>query len=142
MHVDGPANKEAPMSSVSDTAERAVHQVKDTAAHTRSALFDFGAQALRLVNDIRAAEVRGVDSVLGGLGLQRRESALRPVLWFVAGAAVAGAVVFFLAPTQGKKIRDGLRSVIDGKAHKTTPQSQTDGAMAGQDHAPAPAGHN
>jgi hypothetical protein len=124
------------MSSVTDTAERAVHHA---AAHTRSSLIDLGAQALRLVNDIRAAEVRGVDSVLGSLGLQRRESALRPVVWFVAGAAVAGAVVFILAPTQGKKIRDGILSALDTRKRPTTNGT---GPSAEEDHTAAPAAHN
>ena len=128
------------MSSVTDTAERAVYRMKDTAAQTRSSFIELGAQALRLINDLRAAEVRGVDSVLGTLGLQRRESALRPVVWFVAGAAVAGAVVFFLAPTQGKKIRDSIKNAIDGTLHKSAPHA--DGAIADQDHAPEAVDHH
>ena len=128
------------MSSVTDTAERAVYRMKDTAAQTRSSFVELGAQALRLINDFRAAEARGIDSVLGGLGLQRRESALRPVIWFVAGAAAAGAIVFFVAPTQGKKIRETLKNAIDSTLHKKT--NHANGEMADQDHAPEAAEHH
>jgi hypothetical protein len=51
--------------------------------------------------------------VLDHLGLQRRESALRPILWFVAGAATAGAIAFLLAPTQGKRIRERIMKAFE-----------------------------
>lgn len=126
------------MSSVADTAEHAAHRVMGTAAHTRASLIDLGAQALRFINDIRAAEVRGVDSVLGRLGLQRRESTLRPIVWFVAGAALAGAVVFVVAPTQGKKIRERVRGAFEERRAK---RDKTNGAgpIANDRQPPAPA---
>jgi hypothetical protein len=115
------------MSSVADTAERAAHQVKDTAAHTRASLLDLGAQALRFWNDMRTAELRGVDSVLGRIGLQRRASAPSPIVWFVAGAAVAGVVLFVLAPTQGKKLRERITGALHDRASKKA-ASATNGA--------------
>ncbi len=106
------------MSSVTDTAEKAATHVTHAATRTRASIVDLGAQALRLINDLRVAEVRGGDSLLRRVGLQRRESALRPLLWFAAGAAAGGAIVFVLAPTQGKKIREQIMKTIEERGEK------------------------
>jgi|SRR5580698_9472411 hypothetical protein len=126
------------MSFVADAAEHAAHHVMGTAAHTRASFVDLGAQALRFINNIQAAEVRGVDSVLGRVGLQRRESALRPLLWFVAGAAAAGAIVFIVAPTQGRKIRERIREAIENRTGKR-PATNGSGTVASEEQ-PAASG--
>jgi gas vesicle protein len=68
-------------------------------------------------------------AVLDRLGLQRRQSALTPALWFAAGAVVAGAAVMLLAPTSGKKLRQRIASILDGEgqelASKATAVEQT-----------------
>ena len=79
------------LSNATDHAQQQAHQA-------RTSIIELATQALRLVNGIRAAEVRQAERALGWLGLQRRSSALRPVAWFVAGAAVAGAVVVAATP--------------------------------------------
>lgn len=103
------------MGSVIHTAEHAVDQ-------TRSSLVDLGAQALKLVNSLKAAEGRSVDSMLHRIGLQRRDEAPTPLLWFAAGAIAAGAVVFMLAPESGKKLRGRIAELWESRgAHAAKP---------------------
>jgi hypothetical protein len=104
--------KENIMSLIADNASHAVEQVKSTASTTRANLVDLGLQAMKLVNSVRAQESHAVDSVLGHIGLQRRESPLRPLLFFAAGAVVAGSLVLILAPTSGKKLRLKIRDLL------------------------------
>src|SRR5271170_7360710 len=85
--------KENEMTTISNTADHATEQVKDAASHVRGTLLDFSTQVLKLINRARDAEGRGVDAMLHGLGLERRRSALGPVLWFAAGAVAAGTAV-------------------------------------------------
>jgi gas vesicle protein len=54
--------------------------------------------------------------------LQRRESALRPALWFAAGAVVAGGAALVLAPSSGEKLRKRLIELLS-KAGDTVKQS-------------------
>ncbi len=98
------------MTTLSNTADHAADQVKDAASHVRGTLLEFSTQVLKLVNRAREAEGRGVDSVLHGLGLERRRSALGPVLWFAAGAVVAGTAVLLTSPTSGQKLRKAIAS--------------------------------
>ena len=93
-------------------ASNAVDQVKSTASDTRASLVDFGVQALKFVNHLRAQESRVVDSALDQIGLQRRESAIRPVLWFAAGAVVAGGAALVFAPSSGEKLRKRLIELL------------------------------
>jgi hypothetical protein len=104
------------MSTFSNTADIATEQLKDTATHARAAFIDLSTQAMKLFNGLRDAEGRGMDAVLERLGLQRKQSAVNPALWFVAGAVVAGAAVFVLAPTSGKKLRQRIASFLDDEA--------------------------
>ncbi len=83
----------------------AVHTAGHAVDRTRSSIADFGVQALKLVNSLKAAEGRSMDSMLHRMGLQRRDEAMSPVIWFAAGAIAAGAIVFVLAPEAGKKVR-------------------------------------
>jgi hypothetical protein len=110
------------MSTLSSTAEHATEQLKDT-------FVDLSTQAMKLFNNVREAEDRGMAAVLDRLGLQRRQSALTPALWFAAGAVVAGAAVMLLAPTSGKKLRQRIASILDGEgqelASKATAVEQT-----------------
>ncbi|HEY1697909.1 MAG TPA: hypothetical protein VGG39_37365 [Polyangiaceae bacterium] len=71
--------------------------------YARSNMIDLGTQVLRLVNNVRDAQMRGVDSMFGRLGY-RRQSMARPLLWFAAGAVVAGGVALFLAPMTGDEM--------------------------------------
>jgi hypothetical protein len=89
-----------------------------TVDHTRSSLVDLGAQALKLTDSLRAIESRGVDSLLGRFGLQRRESALGRVMWFAAGAVTAGAIVLLLAPEAGKRLRGRIARLWESGGEK------------------------
>jgi hypothetical protein len=97
------------MTTFSSTAEHATEQLKDT-------FVDLSTQAMKIFNNVREAEDRGMAAVLDRLGLQRRQSALAPVLWVAAGAVVAGAAVLLLAPTSGKKLRQRIASILDGES--------------------------
>ncbi len=101
------------MSSLFRTAERTVD-------HTRSSLVDLGAQTLRLIDSLRAIETRGVDSLLDRMGLNRRGGVLGPVVWFAAGAVTAGAIVLFLAPEAGKKLRNRVVQLWGSRGEKRT----------------------
>jgi hypothetical protein len=101
------------MSTLSSTAEHATEQLKDT-------FVDLSTQAMKLFNNVREAEDRGMAAVLDRLGLQRRQSALTPGLWFAAGAVVAGAAVLLLAPTSGRKLRQRIASILDGEGQELT----------------------
>jgi hypothetical protein len=103
------------MSSVIDTAERAVH-------HTRGSLIEVGTQAQKLINALGALETRGVQSLLDRVGLQRRTSALRPVMWLAAGAVVAGVAVFVLRPTARKGLRERIAHLFERQVGKKTEQ--------------------
>lgn len=105
------------MSSIVDTADHAVEHVKESAVHAagqaKGSFVELGVQALKLVNTLRAMEMRGVDNLLDRVGLERKGSALRPVLWFAVGAVTAGAIVMILAPTSGKELRDRIVKILD-----------------------------
>jgi len=101
------------MESVSNTADRATERVREVASHTRTTFLDLSTQVLKLINGAREAQGRGVDAVLDGLGLQRRRSALAPVLWFAAGAVVGGTALLMVSPVSGKKLRERIASFID-----------------------------
>ena len=114
------------MSSVIDTTERAVR-------YTRGSLNEFGTQAQKLINSLGELETRGVDSLLDRFGLQRRESALRPVMWFAAGAVVAGVVVFALVPTARKNLRERIAHLFERQVGREPEQA------ANATNAPSPA---
>jgi gas vesicle protein len=105
------------MRSITNTADQAVDQVKETAAHAagfaKGNLLDLGTQVLKFVNNLRVMEMRGADNLLDRVGLQRRESSLRPILWFAAGAIAAGSVVLMLAPASGKQLRNRIARMLD-----------------------------
>ncbi len=99
------------MSPFSNTADHAT----DAIAHARAALLDLPSQMMKLVDGARETERRGADALLDRMGLQRRQSALTPVIWFVAGAVVAGAAAFILAPTSGKQLRRRVAAFLDAE---------------------------
>jgi ElaB/YqjD/DUF883 family membrane-anchored ribosome-binding protein len=101
------------MTTISNTADHAAEQMKDAASHARGTLLDLAAQAMKLVHGAREAESRGVDTLLDRMGLQRRRSGIVPVLWFAAGAIVAGGVVLLLAPESGKSLRKRIAGFLD-----------------------------
>jgi hypothetical protein len=96
------------MSSVAKNVSHAADQIRDAAWSARAGFGDFGLQAMKFLDTIRAQEARAFDSVLDQMGLQRRQSAVRPVLFFLAGAFVAGSVALMLAPTTGRKLRSQI----------------------------------
>lgn len=106
-------------------ASNAADQVRTTTDSTRSSLVDFGVQALKLFNHVRAQESRYVDSALDHIGLQRRESALRPALWFAAGAMVAGGAALVFAPTSGEKLRVRLIELLTKAGDTVKSASET-----------------
>lgn len=93
-------------------AHAAVDQIKGTVGSARSGILDFGTQALKLLNSIRAQEHRLVGSALEHIGLQRRESSLRPVMWFGAGAVVAGTAVLLVIPSSRERILSAVRDIL------------------------------
>jgi len=97
------------MNSISDTAMHATDHLKSAGSRTRGSFLDLGVQTMKLLNTVRAQEVRTVENVLGRIGLQRRENPLRPLALFFAGAAVAGGAALLLAPTSGRKARKKIR---------------------------------
>jgi hypothetical protein len=101
------------MTTFSSTAEHATEQLKDT-------FVELSSQAMKLFNNLRDAEDRGMATVLDRLGLQRRQSALTPALWFAGGAIFAGAAVLLLAPTSGKKLRRRIAGILDGELQEAT----------------------
>jgi len=100
-----------------ETAEHVADAVGETGGSMKLSLIDLGTQVLRLFNQARVAEMRGVDGVLHHIGLQRRSSALGPALWFAAGAVVAGGAAIMLAPTSGRALRRKLASLLAGPEH-------------------------
>jgi hypothetical protein len=90
------------MSSFARTTHHLADQIKDS---TTSALADFGSHAMKMLSSARDQETHAVNVALEHLGLQRRQSALRPAVYFAAGAVVAGGIALIFAPTLGKRIR-------------------------------------
>ena len=101
------------MRSIANTADDAMDQVKNTAVSAKGNLMDFGTQALKFINTLRVMEMRSADTVLDRIGLQRRESALRPFMWFAAGGLAVGAVALALAPESGKNLRARVARMLD-----------------------------
>jgi len=111
------------MTTISSTADQAADRVKDGASHVRGTLLELSTQVIKLINSAREAEGRGMDTVLHRLGLERRRSALGPVLWFTAGAVAAGTVVLLTAPTSGKGIRRAIASFFDHEVDEVGSQA-------------------
>ena len=117
------------MTTILNTADHATEQVKEAVthagAHARATWLDLSTQVLRLINSVREAQARSVDNVLGRIGLQRRHSALRPVLWFAAGAVAAGTAVVLTAPTSGKSLRQRIAKLLNQEVETLTTQAKT-----------------
>lgn len=94
------------MRSIFKTTDYAGQRVKYAASSARGSVIDLGTQVLRLVNNVRESDLWRTDGLLGRVGLSRRGSPLRPVLWFAAGAVVGGAGLL-LAPAIGRGLREG-----------------------------------
>ena len=101
------------MRSISNSADQAVEQVKDTASHAKGSLVELGTQIFKFMNTLRDMEIRGADRILDKVGLQRRSSPFAPVLWIAAGAFVGGAAAIALAPVSGKELRKRLAQLLD-----------------------------
>ncbi len=59
-----------------------------------------------------SAQAHAVEYALERLGLQRRQSALRPAMFFAAGAVVAGGLAIYFAPTLGQKLRAQILDLL------------------------------
>jgi|SRR5579859_1274785 len=97
------------MSTLTNATNHAADQVSHAA---RASYVELAAQVLDLFNGIRAAETRGMTSLLDRIGLQRRSSVLVPIAWFVGGALVAGAAVAMITPASGKALRQRIRTFL------------------------------
>jgi len=121
------------MTTISDTAGNATEHAREAASHAKTTLIDLSAQFMRLINSVREAEGRGVDSLLDRAGLQRRQSAMAPVLWFAAGAVVAGATVVLMATVPGQRLRRRVASFLFHEERETrTPDATATEARAGE----------
>jgi hypothetical protein len=107
------------MTTITNAADRALEHVGDAASHVRKTLLE---QVAKIVSSTRDAEVSGIDALLDRMGLQRRQSALRPVFWITAGAVAAGMAIFFMSPTSGKEARRRIASVLRGEAKASATQ--------------------
>jgi hypothetical protein len=83
----------------------APHAVQGAAASARGSIIDLGVQALKFINSVRREEHQFVGSVLERIGLQRRESSLRPIAWLAAGAVIGGSAVLLFAPGSVEQLR-------------------------------------
>jgi len=105
------------MSSISKTADHVAEQAKSATLMAGASLVDFGAQALRLFNNIREREP------LAHWGRRRQHRGPSPVLWFAAGAAVAGGALFLLAP-RGADLRARIGSLLNGAKDRIARQDR------------------
>lgn len=122
------------LNNAQHAASQAVDQAKNTASDTRASLIDLGVQALKLFNHARAQESRVVDSALDHIGLQRRQSALRPALWFAAGAVVAGGAALVFAPSSGEKLRTRLIELLSNAGETVKRSAIAKGAASEVNH--------
>ncbi len=88
--------------SILNTAPQAV---QGAAASARGSILELGVQALKLINNLRREEAHFVGSALERIGLQRRESSLRPIGWLAAGVVIGGSAVLLLAPGSVEALR-------------------------------------
>jgi hypothetical protein len=104
--------------------------ITNTVEHARQAargtLLELSAHLGKIANSAREAEGRGIDALLDRLGLQRKQSALRPALWLAAGALAAGMALSLMSPT-GKEARRRIVTWIRGETEKNaTPVKATE----------------
>ena len=117
--------------SVSTTSNLVGHAVDRTGRVTRAAALDLATQVLKLVNTVRAAEARTFDGMLSRIGLERRGGHHRAA-WFTAGAATAGAAVFFLTATPtGQAIRQRIRRFVADEMDTVAAEAKTLGVRVG-----------
>jgi hypothetical protein len=135
------------MTTISSTAEHATEHVRHAASHAGTSLLDLSTQVFRFINGVREAQGRGVETVLDRLGLQRRQSALGPVLWFAAGAVAAGTAVLLLSPESGKKVRQRMASFLrqetdaqPSRSVEAEPRVEVNETSAGHNGAKHPTG--
>jgi len=62
----------------------------------------------RIGHDVRARRDQAIDALLRRMDLQPRQSALRPLLWIAIGGIAGAAIVYFMAPESGRKLRERL----------------------------------
>jgi hypothetical protein len=105
------------MGTIGTGASHAVSHVSDSARSARDDLVALGVQAMKLLNAYRPHDGSGFDSVLGRIGLRRRESILRPLAFFAAGAAVGGAAVLLLSPGAVTALRGRINELLGVAGH-------------------------
>ena len=101
------------MNPISKTAGDTIDRVGNGARHARTSLLDFGTQVLRLVNSLGVLERNAVDSLIGRVGLQRRESGLGPVMWFATGGALVGGAILALSPRTRNELGSRLARMFE-----------------------------
>jgi hypothetical protein len=112
---------------MSTTSNLVGHAVDRTSQVTRAAALDLATQVLKLVNTVRAAEVRTFDGMLSRIGLERR-GGHHGAAWFTAGAATAGAAVLFFTTTPtGKAIRQRIRRFVADEMDTVAAEAKTMG---------------
>jgi hypothetical protein len=97
------------------------HVLKDVQALARdfaspahpTSWIEYGTQALKFFGALRALELGPVESLLGRVGLGKRDATIGPVIWLAAGAVVGGGVALAMAPMSGKKLRRRIARFID-----------------------------
>jgi hypothetical protein len=124
------------MTAITNTSDRAAEHLGEAVSHAKRV---FLAQIGKTLDGAREAEGRGIDALLDRLGLQRRESALRPAFWFATGAVAAGAMVALLmSTTSGKEVRRRIATFLGAKTdagalrvEAVEPQAGRDASSAG-----------
>jgi hypothetical protein len=111
------------MTTITKTSDRAMDHVEDAASHARSTLLELSTQVGKVISGALTAEGRGVDALLDRLGLQRRESAFKPAVWFAAGAVAAGMAVLLMSPTSGKELRRRIASFLGNETETNAARS-------------------
>jgi len=126
------------MTTISTTAaEHATGHVRHAAAHVGTSILELSTQVFRFINGVREAQGHGVEKVLHRLGVQRRPSAMGPVLWFAAGAVAAGTVVLLLSPASGKKVRQRIASFLGQQTDRNGKPADTVAPSVAEPEVPA-----
>lgn len=115
---------------VGSAVDRTSQATRGAAHATRAAALDLATQVLKLVNSVRAAEVRSLDGMLSRIGLERRSTHHRAA-WFTAGALTVGVAVFLSTTATGKAIRQRARRFVADEVDTLAAEAKTLGGRVG-----------
>ena len=121
------------MTSFERTTHHLADQLNKSASAAHGSLAELGTHALKLLESAHDRERAAIDTVLGGLGLQRRRSVLHYALPFAAGAVAIGAVVLAVSPAARKGLRTRVSALLGRSSESeprvdSTPEPATNGA--------------